>query len=1070
MYTQNLLFSGGKLKGTGCILGFVVYCGVESRLQLNADPYRKKYSRLEKTINIWVLYILVILTLLVLGSVLGFYYFNNYSTNDYEILEPIITFTLLYNNIIPISLFMAIDIIRVLKNKVFSHESEGISFNTDIINENLGQIDYLVTDKTGTLTEKKLTTMVCMIDDKIYELENDADDRIVRDTDGLLILSPRKSGVTSSFNDLKLHFQLETPNNISKNFIYCMALCNNLHQYSNEFLGSQEEISMVEAAKTFGYHLNIRESRIYELSFNDTIHSYKAICSRQLTKEGKRSRILFEDLNDGGGIIYVKGSPEVMKPLLNISATQKEIVKIALENFQNKGNSCYILAYKKFSQTQIIEYKAKVEKIKRSLVNKEGRLEAFFRSLEKEIKYLGIVGITEKLHPEANEILYKIQQAGIRIILVSSDSTDSSFRTGKEAGIINPEGVILELLNLRTEAHCAKALKKSIERLILDRRNRTGFLRPSISNLGVRGRNRVIPRSFSQLEDQDQDPESVGLEQINEDIEESPRLYPQSTNNLIRKFTRVDAKVKETTDQPFDPYNIDYSVIIDRVSFKMSLHDQDCRKMLVCVLACAKSAVFTELMPRDKGNVVKLLKENVRFSPLIAAIGCGEGDISMLEQADIGIGIKNQEESLAMNYSDVTINSFHQLTELILVHGHYNYMRLSKVILLFLYKNCVLTIVLLAYTFVSSYSGTSIFNSSLLIGYNIFFTTIPIVVIGIFDEDVSSSKIIEQPQLYMIGIKNVMFNTKKLFVYFCISAVQGIILIILCFQCLPMVLTREGFPEDMILFGTFTYITLIVMVLQQIYIETYCYSYKYYLSIVISIISLIISLAIESNSSFPDADLYGVGQMLTKSGFSMLSLCFTSTACIIPVYFIYTYINVFHPQMIDMLKSNHSLMSFKVCKYEQYQDCLSKIYKHTTGWKNKTEDEKFSINKFSLRFDKAYIEKKYIANFIRDNLFMFKLSIGVLLGLLILWTIFGGTFLSVNLGITLARLVIVVFCFLLYLLLWTNHFKENYVLYIFLSVFIGLLAKFGLEAGFGKTSLLVTSLISSLTFLILSVN
>lgn len=87
--------------------------------------------------------------------------------------------------------------------------------------------------------------------------------------------------------------------------------------------------------------------------------------------------------------------------------------------------------------------------------------------------------------------------------------------------------------------------------------------------------------------------------------------------------------------------------------------------------------------------------------------------------------------------SEVEIGKFSDLLELVLFHGHYNYSRMSRTVLLFLYKNLILTVILFAYIFLSDYSGSSIFNASLLVGYNIFFTTPPVLVLGVLDEDAS---------------------------------------------------------------------------------------------------------------------------------------------------------------------------------------------------------------------------------------------------------------------------------------------------------------------------------------------
>ena len=446
----------------------------------------------------------------------------------------------------------------------------------------------------------------------------------------------------------------------------------------------------------------------------------------------------------------------------------------------------------------------------------------------------------------------------------------------------------------------------------------------------------------------------------------------------MRKVTRMDSDIDKLIDKPFDPSGIDFSIIIDRTSFKLALQDRECRKLLVCILMCAKSACFTDLMPRDKGNVVKLLKKNVAFKPVVAAVGIGEGDINMLQLADVGIGIYSNEDSFAMNYSDVNIQSFNQLESLLLLHGHYNYTRLSKVILLFLYKNCFLTIFVFAFTFLCNFSGTSIFNSSLLIGYNIFFTTLPILVIGVYDQDVPSDKMLTDSQIYTSGINNTMFNTKSLLKYMLISVVQGVILILLNYLCYPVIINPDGNEMDFILLGTVTYIILIVAVLIQIYIEANSYSIIFFVSMLLSIICLIIFVTIESTTFFPDSSLYGVGTSISKSGVLIISMFFSSLAVVIPVYFFYSFFEVFSPKILEKIKSNQLLLNYEVKKLESFSKNLGKIYKNSSIWKNKLEDQKFAKNPLTLQFKTPHIEKKYADGFIVENLFFFKSTIGFL--------------------------------------------------------------------------------------------
>ena len=85
--------------------------------------------------------------------------------------------------------------------------------------------------------------------------------------------------------------------------------------------------------------------------------------------------------------------------------------------------------------------------------------------------------------------------------------------------------------------------------------------------------------------------------------------------------------------------------------------------------------------------MVRLVREKLGVMTL--AIGDGANDVSMIQVADIGVGISGQEGMQAVQASDFAIGRFRFLVRLLLVHGHWCYDRISKLILYFFYKNMV---------------------------------------------------------------------------------------------------------------------------------------------------------------------------------------------------------------------------------------------------------------------------------------------------------------------------------------------------------------------------------------------
>jgi phospholipid-translocating ATPase len=91
--------------------------------------------------------------------------------------------------------------------------------------------------------------------------------------------------------------------------------------------------------------------------------------------------------------------------------------------------------------------------------------------------------------------------------------------------------------------------------------------------------------------------------------------------------------------------------------------------------------------PLQKAFLVKVVKEELKMSTL--AIGDGANDVSMIQMADVGVGICGQEGMQAVMASDFAIAKFKILEKLLLIHGHLNYDRLAKLIIYFFYKNAV---------------------------------------------------------------------------------------------------------------------------------------------------------------------------------------------------------------------------------------------------------------------------------------------------------------------------------------------------------------------------------------------
>ena len=1043
---DNLLFKGSILKGVENATCLALYCGFESKIQLNSRSISQKTSVLERKVNTWVLYILAFLAVLVFFSVIGFYFFNHYSTSDYPVLQPIVSFTLLYNNIIPISLFMVIDIIRGLQTYMITRQMPGVRFNTERINENLGQVEYILADKAAVVTENSLKIKVLIIDHHEYQAQCDkmptTDDARMEEEMADMKMT---ENVEPNFEYLAEIVANGIEDLDTKEFMKCMALCHTLRKAETEFFGSYDEVTLVSLASGLGFKLLDANSKLYVLEYKGIIRHFDVIATRPFSTENKKSRVLLCEANKNYGILYVKGDANSMMPLIHKSKVQKGEITQKCNIMNDKGLRTMILAFKKIPLEDILEIRSKIKKAEQSLLNYEGKLESMFKEIEKKINYLGITCIEEEISLRTMNTISLLKKAKIKFWMLSGDSNSNTDLVGKSSGIIDPESRIIYLKSLSDEYNCLKTLKQCLNSYVFGLR-KTTF-------------QEMNPGSLADISDL-----------VVEELAPLPSLsaLPPNPNAVFKKLNAIDFNEVEF-DRPFEPSKLDYSVCIDRKTFITAMGNESCRKLLVLLLVCAKSACFSMLMPKDKGDVVKLLKENVVFKPLVVAVGSGEGDISMLQAADVGISMSTHINSILQNFSDIKISSFCDLQDLILKYGHWNYMRLSRSMFLFLYKNFFLTLMLLAFMFQSSYSGTSLFDASLLVGYNIFFTTLPVLVIGVLDEDLSAAQLLDHPEVYIEDIQGISINWRKLLIYLGMGVSQGILLSVVIFPCLPSVITANGYTVDLEYLGTTVYLTLILAVLIQIHLDTHCYSLIYYVSQALSIVFVFIFVIVENQVGFNSNDLVGVGIEIGGSPYSLFSILFTSVLCVIPSYAVYTYREIFYPNLVDKLKANYlTLLDYN--KLDFYKNSFLSLYRYSTLWKNSSKDEKFSMSKSTLRYNLPYIEKEFKAIFISENLQIIKWTAMTVWILLILWTIFGATLLNTPITYTLSRIVITAGFGVLVFILFTDHFVKFFTPYTLLAVVSAQLIKFALEVSFNTASVLATALVPSITFILLNVD
>uniref|UniRef100_A0A8C0HUM1 Phospholipid-transporting ATPase n=4 Tax=Balaenoptera TaxID=9766 RepID=A0A8C0HUM1_BALMU len=268
-------------------------------------------------------------------------------------------------------------------------------------------------------------------------------------------------------------------------------------------------------------------------------------------------------------------------------------------------------------------------------------------------------------------------------------------------------------------------------------------------------------------------------------------------------------------------------LIINGRTLEFALQESLQRQFLELAARC-HAVVCCRATPLQKSEVVKLVRSHLRVMTL--AIGDGANDVSMIQVADVGIGISGQEGMQAVMASDFAISQFKHLSKLLLVHGHWCYTRLSNMILYFFYKNVAYVNLLFWYQFFCGFSGTSMTDYWVLIFFNLLFTSAPPVIYGVLEKDVSAETLMRLPELYRNGQKSEAY----LPLTFWITLLDAFYQSLVCFF-VPYY-TYQGSDIDIFTFGNPLNTAALFIILLHLVIESKSLTWIHMLVIVGSIL------------------------------------------------------------------------------------------------------------------------------------------------------------------------------------------------------------------------------------------
>ena len=254
------------------------------------------------------------------------------------------------------------------------------------------------------------------------------------------------------------------------------------------------------------------------------------------------------------------------------------------------------------------------------------------------------------------------------------------------------------------------------------------------------------------------------------------------------------------------------------------------------------SVICCRVSPKQKAQMVQLIKTRQKHT-ITLAIGDGANDVNMISTAHLGIGIIGREGLQAAKVSDYAIAQFYFLRRLLFVHGRECYRKNSFVVIFTFYKNILVIVPQIAYSFYSLFSAVYLYDHYLFICFNIIFTTFPIIWFAISDKEFTYRELENEPRYYIQGIKGRKFNHGRFWKWIFYAIAQGIILLYM-FVEINKSFNSSGKTMDIVKIGkikikegSFTYLSVVLIVNIKIIFYFNSYTGIECLTIILSIIS-----------------------------------------------------------------------------------------------------------------------------------------------------------------------------------------------------------------------------------------
>lgn len=727
---EKILLRGCTLRNTDWCFGLVLFGGPETKLMQNCGKSTFKRTSIDRLMNVLVLCIFGFLafmcSVLAIGNCIWelndgsqFIAFLPRQTGTNATFSAFLTFwsyVIILNTVVPISLYVSVEIIR-LGNSFYIEWDRKMYYvrndtpaeaRTTTLNEELGQIKYVFSDKTGTLTQNVMTFNKCSINGKSY---GDVYDYMGQ----RLEITEHTEPVDFSFNSLadprfQFHdhslveaIKLENPEVHA--FFRLLALCHTVmaeEKTEGELVyqaQSPDEGALVTAARNFGFVFRSRTPESVSIVEMGQPHTYDLLAILDFNNVRKRMSVIVRG-PEGKLSLYCKGADTIIYERLHQSCSKlMDVTTEHLNEFAGEGLRTLALAYKDLDEEYFSQWQERHHEASTALDDRENKLDQLYEEIEKDLLLLGATAIEDKLQDGVPHTIEQLSKADIKVWVLTGDKQETAENIGYSCNLLREEMNEVFIIS-----------GNSSEEVRQELRNAKLSMKP--------------------------------------DAAEDSEFPPERSHGK---------GVKVMTDEVV---NGEYGLVINGHSLAYALERSMELEFLRTACMC-KAVICCRVTPLQKAQVVELVKKHKQAVTL--AIGDGANDVSMIKAAHIGVGISGQEGMQAVLSSDYSFAQFRFLQRLLLVHGRWSYLRMCKFLRYFFYKNFTFTFVHFWYAFFCGFSAQTVYDEWFITLYNLVYTALPVLGMSLFDQDVNDMWSCQHPQLYVPGQLNLYFSKKAFF-------------------------------------------------------------------------------------------------------------------------------------------------------------------------------------------------------------------------------------------------------------------------------------------------------------------